>query len=173
MRPVILFAAAAVTGSVGCDNPKPRPITTTEAMATSSAPDKSDAKPVTTAKPSKLGSKVTEKSFSVWLQTSGRHTAGGSGTVEAVLVPGDGYKCNDAYPYKFKAGTVSDGAKFDADVVRNARVSKPLTVVSIPISTPTAGTHDVSGTFHFSVCTPEICEIEKRKLTMAVTVLEI
>lgn len=157
-----------LAGLIACDNPKPRPIKSNDQAATSA--ELPEAAPVTTSKPTEVGAKVKEKSFSVWLQTSARHTVGGTGTIQAVLVPGDGYKCNATYPYKFKAGSASEGVKLGADVVTEAKISKPMTVIDIPIATAAPGKHDVSGSFHFSVCTEEICEIEKRDLTMTVTV---
>ena len=44
--------------------------------------------------------------------------------VQAVLVAKDGWKCNDAYPYKFKVGSSPEGVSFASDTARGASVRR-------------------------------------------------
>jgi hypothetical protein len=81
------------------------------------------------------------------------------------------FHVNTQYPYKFKAKD-GPGVKYpnpvvtkDAAKLETQRVTMP--VVFVPEA---SGDQTVSGQFAFSVCTDETCLMEKRDLTLVVSV---
>jgi hypothetical protein len=118
----------------------------------------------------KKGADASAVSFTAWLQSSGAYGAGKQGTVTAVLVAKDPYKCNDKYPYKFKLDAPSAGVSYPQDVVRGMQVTPKRSTLTIPFVPSQAGPATVAGTLFFSVCTDERCLIEQTKLSVTVDV---
>lgn len=133
--------------------------------ATSAAPEPPAPPPVESPK-------QTGQAFSVWLQSSGRYTAGQQGTVEAVVVPKGPFHCNQEYPYKFTASAGSPGVTYPKPVVRaeGLTVSPSRAVMRVPFVPQNAGDVKVGGTYSFSVCTDEQCVVEKRDVFVTVKV---
>ncbi len=116
--------------------------------------------------------KQSAQAFSVWLQSSGRYSAGQQGTVEAVVVPKGEFHCNQEYPYKFVASSGSAGVTYPKPTVRaeGLSVSSTRAAMRIPFVPQNAGDAKVGGTFHFSVCTDSQCVVEKRDVFVTVKV---
>ncbi len=112
------------------------------------------------------GTVVTEESFSVWLQAVSPVAAGGSATVEAVLVAKPPYHCNAEYPHKFKLGAAPPGLSYPEATVKGMQVTAERSVLRIPVQAQSPGKATVSGTLSFSVCTDERCLVEKRELAL-------
>lgn len=147
--------------------PKAKPDTTAAGAA---AADKTDKAKAAEADKVTKGEDVGAASFSTWLQASGSYEAGKQGTVTAVLVAKDPYKCNAKYPYKFKTAPPSGGITYPQTTVRGMQVSPKRSTMSIPFVPSQPGKATVSGEFSFSICTDERCVIEKRNLTVTVDV---
>lgn len=116
--------------------------------------------------------KQTGQAFSVWLQSSGKYTAGQQGAVEAVVMPKGEFHCNQEYPYKFVTSSLSSGVTFPKSTYRaeGLSISPTRTVMRIPFVPQSAGEARVGGTFHFSVCTDQQCVVEKRDVFVTVKV---
>jgi hypothetical protein len=134
-------------------------------VATPAVPEAPPAPPVESPK-------QTAQAFSVWLQSSGRYSAGQQGMVEAVVVPKGEFHCNQEYPYKFVTSAGSSGVTFPKSTVRGEGLSVSTTRASmrIPFVPQSAGDAKIGGTFHFSVCTDSQCVVEKRDVFVTVKV---
>lgn len=133
--------------------------------ATSAAPEAPPPPPIESPK-------QTAQFFSVWLQSSGRYTAGQQGQVEAVVVPKGEFHCNNDYPYKFVTSAGSSGVTYPKATVRSdgLSVSPTRAVMRIPFVPANSGDAKVGGTFHFSVCSDSQCVVEKRDVFVTVKV---
>ncbi len=80
------------------------------------------------------------------------------------LVALNGYKVNEEYPFKFVGDAVPsitfEGSTFD-------KTTKTMTV---KFKSDAAGKVNVSGLFKLSVCTSDVCKIEKPKISFAAPV---
>ena len=84
------------------------------------------------------------------------------------LVALDKYKVNAEYPFKFTpdanaALTYEGTGKFTHD-------DKKSGTLTIKFKADKAGKVDVSGLFKLSVCTEDLCKIEKPKVSFSVTI---
>lgn len=155
---VLTLALGLVAAApLGCDDPP--------AAKAESAPSPEPAAP-SAPEPGKA---ATDATYSVWLEGGESYAAGEPATVQAVIVPKGGYKCNDEYPFKFKASP-GEGVTFPEEVAREASVSPERTTLSIPFVPTKAGEATVSGTLSFSVCSEETCVIKKAPLAVKVQV---
>lgn len=107
--------------------------------------------------------------FSLSMQPKGNYVAGQPGAVEIVLEATDGYKCNDQYPYKFKAEP-TEGVEFGSEVVSgdSVKLEKHRAVVTVPFTAKSAGAQKIAGRFAFSVCTEDRCLVERRELALEI-----
>ena len=114
--------------------------------------------------------KVGESNFSVWMQSAKTHKVGQPSAVEVVLIPKNGFKCNENYPYKIKLNDPPAGISFPAAVVRKEgmSVSPQRSVMRVPFTPTAAGEGRISGKFSFSVCTSDQCLIDSRDLAITV-----
>ena len=112
-----------------------------------------------------------EASFTLSIEPVGSYAAGKAGEVKIVLDAKGGYKCNDKYPYKFKAKE-TPGIQFAAPVVKKDAVALAGKRATMPVAfTPkTSGKKTIAGKFSFSVCTEERCLVEKRDLSVDIAV---
>ncbi len=106
------------------------------------------------------------------MQSSGRYVAGKPGTVQAVLVAKGEFKCNPNYPYKVKMTGAPAGVSYPQPIARTLSRSDKRAVVTVPILPTSAGSKTVRGTFYFSVCTAEQCQIKKQSLAVTIKVDE-
>lgn len=155
------------TASTGSPQNPPAPTETAipTAAATPTAPEAPPPPPVESPK-------QTGQAFSVWLQSSGKYTAGQQGAVEAVVMPKGEFHCNQEYPYKFVTSSLSSGVTFPKSTYRAEGLSLSPTraVMRIPFVPQSAGEARIGGTFHFSVCTDQQCVVEKRDVFVTVKV---
>jgi hypothetical protein len=106
------------------------------------------------------------------MQSSGRYAVGKAGTVRAVLVAKGEFKCNPNYPYKVKMAAPPSGMSYPQPIVRGVSRTDKRAVITVPILPTSAGPKTVRGTFYFSVCTDEQCQIKKQTLAVTVQVDE-
>ena len=145
---------------------------TKTADATAKADPKADTKPApkeAEPEPTK-GEKKTAGSYAAWLQSSGKYTVDKPGAVVAVVNAQGEFKCNDKYPYKFKVGSAPAGVSFASTTVRGASIGKKSTSLRIPFTPTSKGAKTISGTFYFSVCNAETCQIKKQPMSVTVNV---
>jgi len=117
-----------------------------------------------------VGKQVVESSYAAWLQSTGRYVVGKPGSVQAVLTAKGEYKCNENYPYKVKLAAAPDGVTYPDTTARGVAKGKERTTVTVPFTASSAGDKTISGTFFFSVCNESTCKIDKRQLSVTVTV---
>lgn len=156
--------AAAPANSVQ-NPPTPAETAVPAPMATPTTPEAPPPPPVESPK-------QNGQAFSVWLQSSGKYTAGQQGAVEAVVMPKGEFHCNQEYPYKFVTSSLSTGVTFPKSTYRaeGVSISPNRAVMRIPFVPQSAGEARIGGTFHFSVCTDQQCLVEKRDVFVTVNV---
>jgi hypothetical protein len=115
--------------------------------------------------------KIDEESFLLTAEPKGPYAAGKPAQFEIVLVAKGGYKCNDQYPYKFKASD-SPGIEFPEKTVTASalKLEKHRAVMTVPFTPKAVGQKTVAGEFAFSVCTEERCLVERRELSLGIDV---
>lgn len=152
----------------------PEPAATASAAPTGTPEPTSAAGTARTAEagPPVEGTKVGEPNFSVWMQASPKQKVGQPGSVQVVLVPKNGFKCNDAYPYKLKLNDPPAGVSYPNAIVRkeNMSVSPKQSVMNVPFTPTAAGDARISGKFFFSVCTADQCLIDSRDVAVNVKI---
>jgi hypothetical protein len=179
--------AKAEPGKTAQDRaPSGQPATAVAAPTNQAAPeppaaagDAKPAEPAAPAPPSAGGDaktaevtspKVGDANFSVWMQSAKTHKVGQPSVVEVVLIPKNGFKCNENYPYKIKLNDPPAGVSFPQPVVRKEgmSVSTSRSVMRVPFTPTAAGEARISGKFSFSVCTSDQCLIDSRDLAITV-----
>ena len=81
------------------------------------------------------------------------------------LVALTGYKVNQDYPFKF-VGDAAPSLTFDG----TGTFDKSTGTLTVKFRSDAAGKINVSGLFKLSVCTADLCKIEKPKISFAVPV---
>ena len=116
-------------------------------------------------------SHYTTDKFELVLKPNGSYAKGQQGKVEIVLDAKPPFHVNKEYPYKFKAKE-GPGVKYPKPVVGKdaAKLEEQRVTLPVEFVPESAGKHEVTGQFAFSVCTPENCLIEKRDLALVVDV---
>lgn len=130
------------------------------------------AAPAETTAPTVVSPKVGDTNFSVWMQSGGKHKAGQQGVVEVVLIPKNGFHCNENYPYKIKLSDPSAGVSYPQPIVRkeSMSVSADRGVMRVPFVASAAGDAKIAGKFSFSVCSSDQCLIDSRDVAITVKV---
>lgn len=115
--------------------------------------------------------KFQAEAFDVALVSVGSFKAGQPAQLEIQLSAKSPYKCNDKYPYKFKAKPTPD-VEFTEPVVRmeKGKLTKMTFTLPIAFTPKTSGAKSVEGQFSFSVCTEDRCLVERRDLKLAINV---
>ena len=152
-------------GADGKEAPKPGAADTKTAADAKEKPAPKEAEP----EPTK-GEKKSAGSYAAWLQSSGKYKVDKPGAVVAVVNAQGEFKCNDKYPYKFRVSGSPAGVSFGATTVRGASIGKKSTSLRIPFTPTSAGAKTISGTFYFSVCNAETCQIKKQPMSVTVNV---
>ena len=122
--------------------------------------------PAPKAVPWKLGARVEDPAFSVWLEGPAEVVVNHSSNARARVVAKEPYKCNDKYPTKFSWDS-QDGLSVAATKVRGMSVAGKKGTLALPFSAVRPGPVTLSGTLSFSVCTKENCRVEKHKLQLS------
>lgn len=81
------------------------------------------------------------------------------------LVALNGYKVNEEYPFKF-VGDAAPSLTFEG----SGSFDKTTKTMTVKFKSDAAGKINVSGLFKLSVCTSDVCKIEKSKISFAVPV---
>jgi hypothetical protein len=159
LGPVLILGALGAT-LMACDK-------SPQATAQESEKTPSAAQPL--AGPSET---FDERAFTLRIKPSGAYAAGTPGKVEVELEAKAGFKCNQEYPYKFKVKDSPD-VEYPAPVVKGDAlrfVGKDKAVMTVPFTPKASGKKTIAGQFSFSVCTDEQCLVEKRDLTLQISV---
>jgi hypothetical protein len=138
------------------------------------APTAMEAEPAAPAAPGapSAADRFDEAPFALRMVPKAPYAAGKAGEVEVRLQAKAGFKCNDQYPYKFKAEE-SGEVEYAAPVVKGDAMrheSKQLAVMTVRFTPKSSGKKTIAGQFSFSVCTEEQCLVERRDLSLAIDV---
>jgi hypothetical protein len=106
--------------------------------------------------------------YEVWLEHAGVVRANAPSTASAVLVPKAPFKCNLEYPSRFVPEDAS-GVTYSKDTP-TLQLAADRCELSVGFSAANSGPARLTGTFKFSVCTPERCLVRKQPLTLEVRV---
>jgi hypothetical protein len=106
--------------------------------------------------------------YEVWLEHPGVARADAPSTASAVLVPKGPFKCNLEYPSRFVPEDAS-GVTYSKDTP-TLQVAADHCELAVGFSAANSGPARLTGTFKFSVCTPERCLVRKQPLTLEVRV---
>ncbi len=161
MRPLILAAALAALPLLACQRPAPA----------APVPPPPAVHPAVPAEP---------RPFELALVAPAGARAGQAATVRVVVTAKEPFHVNKDYPMAFRPEPAA-AAAFGGERIplgdgatRTPCAAEPAEhcAVDAPLRfTPTApGPVSLAGTVAFSVCTKEICRIEKEPVTLAVTV---
>ncbi len=106
--------------------------------------------------------------------------AGANCTIGLALVATGAYHINDEYPYKFRAddvphvtfqGTDPAGPSVFSKSASNWQKTAPQKgTMSVIFQSTEKGSKNVSGTFKFSVCSEQNCQLEQATVTIPVSV---
>lgn len=150
---------AALVTLAACDRDSPE------------SPKPDDARPTAVAPSSKPG-EGEGVIYAVAIRPAGDYVVGKPAKVEAVLDAKGEYKCNADYPYKFKLADPPEGVSYPDKVAKGVERTEARAVLSIPFTPTSAGDKEIRGTFHFSVCNKETCKIDKKEMSIKVTVVQ-
>lgn len=160
--PVALMALGVAAALLGCKK-----------ESTSLAAEQASQQAVAPAAAAKASAdRFDEAAFALKIVPDGTYEAGKPGKVQIELLAKSGFKCNDQYPYKFKAKE-SPGIEYESPVIKKDRLrldGKSKAVMTVGFTPKSAGKKTVAGQFAFSVCTEEQCLVERRDLALDVNV---
>jgi hypothetical protein len=114
-------------------------------------------------------SQIADTNFELKIAAKGAYEVGKPAEAEIVLDAKPPFHVNDKYPYKFKLKD-TQGLSFPAPLVGKdaVKLEKARATMSVAFTPQSAGKHELSGQFAFSVCTDDKCLIEKRDLSLLV-----
>ena len=125
-------------------------------------------------------SKVDDPHFSIVIAPDGLCTAGTECVVKIELDALGGYHVNKEYPYKFTATAAKDVEFLGKDPAGTSVFTKSAgdytstseghATMSVHFRAKQAGKVDVTGTYKFSVCSAQNCQIETAELGAKVDV---
>jgi hypothetical protein len=112
-----------------------------------------------------------ENNFDLEMAAKGPYKSGQAGELEVILVAKGAFHVNDKYPIKLKLQP-SSGIKYPAPVVTKDHVTleHKRAVMKVELTPESAGKLQVSGEFAFSICTDDVCLMEKRTLEQSIDV---
>jgi hypothetical protein len=148
-----------------------RPLLAALAVATlTTVAAAADAPPAEVTFPAAV--KLETENFLVEITAAGPFKVGKEGTARVTLTTKGVYHINPQYPYRFKAGTPPGGLAYPKPVLQRAdgQFEEKRAVFNLAFVASQAGTFNVGGTFHLSVCSPGNCLVEKAPLDVAVSV---
>lgn len=152
----VVLAATALVAVAGCKKDEP------SAGATSAGP----------AKPK--SAKVSEPHYSIEIMPNGTCAVGADCEARVELVALGGYHVNKEYPYKFTAAPSKDVEYLGKDPAGTSVFTKSAgdyaaageerALMTVRFRAKAAGKVDVEGTYKFSVCSEQNCQIESAEL---------
>jgi hypothetical protein len=112
-----------------------------------------------------------ESNFDLEMTAKGPYKAGQAGELEVILVAKGAFHVNDKYPIKLKLSP-ANGIKYPAPVVTKEHVTleRQRAVMKVALTPESAGKLQVAGEFAFSICTEDVCLMEKRSLEQTIEV---
>lgn len=112
-----------------------------------------------------------ETNFDLEMAAKGPYKSGQQGEVDVILVSKGNFHVNDKYPIKLKLAPNS-AIKYPAPVVTKDQVTLERTraVMKVVLTPTSGGKQRVAGEFAFSICTDDVCLMEKRDLEQAIDV---
>jgi hypothetical protein len=128
--------------------------------------------PVAAAEPTKpAGPVVEENIFRLAFEEAKPYTAGQPGALKVVIEPRGGYHINQDYPTRIdlKAPAAVKLAKPSLGKVDAATFGEQNARFDVGF-TADKGSHDLSATIDFAVCTAETCVPEQRTIAIALNV---
>lgn len=166
-RQVRLLAAGVLSAAVLLGGCKKEPVSET-------APAADEKKSAAAAAPG-------QKFWDVTVTVEEPVTMGSPGTLVAQVASKSGYKINDEYPTHFRVGTETTGVKFEDERFSFAESAERVPCkegekeacqlkARIPFSPLSEGAGRVSGVVALSVCSDDICLIEKVPVDVPVNV---
>ncbi|HEY3665282.1 MAG TPA: hypothetical protein VGL19_04755, partial [Polyangiaceae bacterium] len=116
--------------------------------------------------------KLDTDNFVAEMSAVGPYKAGAPATVKVSLTTKGVFHINGQYPYRFKTAPAPDGLTYSKAVLERAdgQFEEKTAVFTLPFVASHAGTFNVGGIFHMSVCSPTSCVVQKAPLDISVTV---
>jgi hypothetical protein len=116
--------------------------------------------------------KLETDNFVAEISPVGPYKAGAPATVKVSLTTKGVFHINGQYPYRFKTAPAPDGLSYSKAVLERAdgQFEEKTAVFTLPFVASHAGTFNVGGIFHMSVCSPTSCVVQKAPLDISITV---
>jgi hypothetical protein len=116
--------------------------------------------------------KLETDTFLAEISPVGSYKAGAPASVKVSLTTKGVFHINAQYPYRFKTAPAPDGVTYSKAVLDRAdgQFEEKSAVFTLPFVAGHAGTFNISGVFHMSVCSPTNCVMQKAPLEVTVTV---
>jgi hypothetical protein len=116
--------------------------------------------------------KLETENFLAEIGAAGPYKAGVAGSVKISLTTKGVFHINGQYPYRFKAGPPAEGVSYPKPILERAdgQFAEKTAIFTLPFVATHAGTFNLGGVFHMSVCSPASCLVQKAPLEIAVTV---
>jgi hypothetical protein len=116
--------------------------------------------------------KLETDTYLVEIAATGPYKAGATGSVRVSLTAKGGFHINGQYPYRFKAAPPAEGMSYPKPVLERAdgQFEEKQAVFNLQFVANHAGTFNVGGVLHMSVCSAGSCVVQKAPLDIAVNV---
>jgi hypothetical protein len=116
--------------------------------------------------------KLETDTYLVEIAAAGPYKAGATGSVRVSLTAKAGYHINGQYPYRFKAAPPAEGMSYPKPVLERSdgQFEEKQAVFNLKFVANHAGTFNVGGVFHLSVCSAGSCVVQKTPLDISVNV---
>jgi hypothetical protein len=164
LRRVVLVFVGVSLAACKHDEPAPAPSPPADSAAAMPAAAAPSAPAVPVAE-------VHDEMFDLAIVPSGAYAPGKQGSAQIVLTAKGEYHANDKYPYKFKT-VDSPGVTYRTPVFSRDDVSVEgqHATMKVDFTPDSPGKKTLAGNFAFSICSAEHCLVEKRDLTLALSV---
>ena len=116
--------------------------------------------------------KLEADTYLVEIAAGGSYKAGQAGSVTVTLTTKGVFHINGQYPYRFKTASPPDGVSYPKPVLERAdgQFAEKTATFKLPFVANHAGSFDVGGVLHMSVCSPNSCIVQKAPLDVSITV---
>jgi hypothetical protein len=116
--------------------------------------------------------KLEADTYLVEIVPIGPYKAGQAGSVKVTLTTKGVFHINGQYPYRFKTASPPEGVSYPKPVLERAdgQFAEKTATFQLPFVANHAGTFDVGGVLHMSVCSPNSCIVQKAPLNISVSV---
>ena len=130
------------------------------------------ASDVETAQALPAATKLEADSYLVEITPLGPYKAREDGNVKVTLTTKGVFHVNAQYPYRFKTAAPPAGVSYPKPVLERAdgQFAEKTATFQLPFVANHAGTFEVGGVLHMSVCSPNSCIVQKAPLDVSVNV---